>query len=720
MEKSVSVPKQLAVAALLTTSISLLHLGGAIAQSSLPRCSADVSVFWTACIGSRTSPDGNNYEGEYIDGVPNGRGTLMIPNYAIYVGEFKDGKPNGQGRITSKDGHSYVGEFKDGVPDGKGVSKLPDGTLYVGQAKNGKFYHTGTKTLSDGSKYQGDLEENKMHGHGIVALSDGRRFDGEFRDGQQLGKGTLTYPDGRLDDGDFENFALNGRGTQTTKEGFKYTGEFHDGSRHGRGIAEFTPDNKDGQASAKSALSWSYDGEWKDDKIHGRGKFTDEEGDVFEGEFRENQQTGQGQKISKNGDIQEGQFSNLKLNGEGSYIKKDGQKYVGFFRDGKKHGAGTLFNVNGFKAQGNWVADDLEGQGSASWRAAVGNTWSNVHYEGQFKAGRFSGTGTMVVDSGYKYVGEWRDGKRHGWGTETLPDGSIYSGEFRDNNRVTPVDVPQQRPQVQAQPSSRQNESSSVLAQNNTTPPVSSAANNKLQILNQSYLVKSDLEYLQKIKARNSYQHKILFCRSEASNSFVLDGGSYETWVELHSAADPNFASGQDFIVSLYVLRNGRISLGSSVEHMATSVVMADNNEIFANGTSIAKQIIFAVEGSGSSDYTRSNTKNKIDAFEIRDEYLQYFRATNPADTFYVERIALKIDRTSLALSIESRPTGNPDWFPLFRRLRCELSGGDINSKSQYLKKQIENEKIKYIEAIQATKGAIERRENEMRARRKL
>ena len=56
------------------------------------------------------------YEGEIVNGVPNGQGTETLPNGKKYEGEWKDGRPNGRGTDIFPDGSKGIGEFRDGRP----------------------------------------------------------------------------------------------------------------------------------------------------------------------------------------------------------------------------------------------------------------------------------------------------------------------------------------------------------------------------------------------------------------------------------------------------------------------------------------------------------------------------------------------------------------------------------------------------------------------------
>ena len=59
------------------------------------------------------------YKGEIRNGLPNGKGTLILPDGKRHVGEFKDGKTHGQGTYTYSSGDKYVGEMENGVPNGQ-------------------------------------------------------------------------------------------------------------------------------------------------------------------------------------------------------------------------------------------------------------------------------------------------------------------------------------------------------------------------------------------------------------------------------------------------------------------------------------------------------------------------------------------------------------------------------------------------------------------------
>jgi hypothetical protein len=61
--------------------------------------------------GSQVWP-GGRYDGQFADGLPNGRGVLLL-DHARYEGLFLNGKPNGEGTMTNASS-SFNGNWTDG------------------------------------------------------------------------------------------------------------------------------------------------------------------------------------------------------------------------------------------------------------------------------------------------------------------------------------------------------------------------------------------------------------------------------------------------------------------------------------------------------------------------------------------------------------------------------------------------------------------------------
>jgi hypothetical protein len=144
------------------------------------------------------------FEGEIVDGVPNGEGTENFPNGQKYFGEFKDGLPNGQGMKTFPNGGKYQGEFKDGKYNGEGTENFPNGQKYFGEFKDGLPNGQGTLTWSDGRKYVGELKDGKQW-KGTITYPNGNKYVGEYKDGKRNGQGTYIFSDGTKYVGEWKN-----------------------------------------------------------------------------------------------------------------------------------------------------------------------------------------------------------------------------------------------------------------------------------------------------------------------------------------------------------------------------------------------------------------------------------------------------------------------------------------------------------------------------------
>lgn len=67
---------------------------------------------------------GAYWEGIFISGFINGKGTEKIPDQYTYTGDFADGKKNGFGEVGYVDGSTYKGAFFDDTMNGYGKAKL--------------------------------------------------------------------------------------------------------------------------------------------------------------------------------------------------------------------------------------------------------------------------------------------------------------------------------------------------------------------------------------------------------------------------------------------------------------------------------------------------------------------------------------------------------------------------------------------------------------------
>ena len=90
---------------------------------------------------------GASYTGKAINGVPYGKGILVIPEVGYYDGEFQDGKRSGTGSFFWDSGETYTGSWKEDKIFGEGIFSLNAGTTLTGKFSDGRM-SSGTYTLS--------------------------------------------------------------------------------------------------------------------------------------------------------------------------------------------------------------------------------------------------------------------------------------------------------------------------------------------------------------------------------------------------------------------------------------------------------------------------------------------------------------------------------------------------------------------------------------------
>ncbi|MDR0552908.1 MAG: hypothetical protein LBG13_02340, partial [Holosporales bacterium] len=119
----------------------------------------------------------------------------------IYEGDFKDGLMEGRGKHTWADGEVYEGEFKKGVAEGNGMIILPNGAVFEGQFHEGNAVleegRTGKKRKThNGIVYEQDIDESEIE----VLLYDNGDYRGNVKRerGSKIreGKGKYAWGNG--------------------------------------------------------------------------------------------------------------------------------------------------------------------------------------------------------------------------------------------------------------------------------------------------------------------------------------------------------------------------------------------------------------------------------------------------------------------------------------------------------------------------------------------
>ncbi|RME01877.1 MAG: peptidase C14 caspase catalytic subunit p20, partial [Bacteroidetes bacterium] len=134
----------------------------------------------------------SKYEGQFLEGKPDGWGTFTNPAGEKYVGTFRQGLRHGKGTLYFADSTYITGDWVEG--EYMGNSQIEPGRVgcIVGDCTNGR----GTYIFKDGiAKYVGDFRNGMPHGDGVIYYANGERYVGHWAEGNFDGEGTLFFSD---------------------------------------------------------------------------------------------------------------------------------------------------------------------------------------------------------------------------------------------------------------------------------------------------------------------------------------------------------------------------------------------------------------------------------------------------------------------------------------------------------------------------------------------
>eukprot|EP01041_Mallomonas_annulata_P007180 gene7180-14628_t len=391
------------------------------------------------------------------DGKVYRKGTKKYPNKDIYEGEFVDNLRHGKGTLISYKGNKYKGEFENNWFHGFGEQswapfeqdfKIVHGKRYEGTFQAGKRHGKGIFILGTGETYSGMFENNLYHGQGILKNIHGDIFIGEFARGLPCGKQEVTYANGDKYSGEMVSGKYQGKGQFIWSNGQgSYDGDWRNNLPHGRGNRVFSNGNRYvgsydlGEINGEGLMLFSngdqYVGDWKRGLFDGKGSITYRHGERYEGLFKNGYRFGEGKYVYTDGGYYEGEYYTTRANvangrdfpapdglrngygirvwSTGSRLLKspiiigilrraEGGEYRGQFQWGTRHGLGIeqLGNIAGNK-----------------FTCALSGTHNGEQYcmySGQWSFGKFNGLGTFSCCNGRSYSGQWKDGHKHGKG----------------------------------------------------------------------------------------------------------------------------------------------------------------------------------------------------------------------------------------------------------------------------------------------------------------
>ena len=140
-------------------------------------------------------PNGDIYEGEMKNSVPDGVGKISFSNGESYQGDFILGEMSGNGTFIFADKTIYKGGIKNGIFNGEGIIKWNNGTIYNGHFLDSLLCGNGKISNIQGEEYVGNFDKNEFNGKGIYSFSNGDKYEGNFEYGLKKGKGIYQRSD---------------------------------------------------------------------------------------------------------------------------------------------------------------------------------------------------------------------------------------------------------------------------------------------------------------------------------------------------------------------------------------------------------------------------------------------------------------------------------------------------------------------------------------------
>ena len=173
------------------------------------------------------------YNGYWKDGKRHGKGTEFVPTSKItYTGDFVNDRWHGKGKMRHSDSKAlmYDGDFQYDVYHGQGV-QYGMNYKYVGNFENNKSFGKCRvyNIITGVMVYEGEVDSGYYHGYGIkYSLAHSRSYQGKFRNGVLCGQATIKDLDtgSVIYTGEVDYCKLHGRGTYYLKNGYTLVGNF--------------------------------------------------------------------------------------------------------------------------------------------------------------------------------------------------------------------------------------------------------------------------------------------------------------------------------------------------------------------------------------------------------------------------------------------------------------------------------------------------------------
>lgn len=206
---------------------------------------ADGAIYRGAMRGSSYHGKGEyvsksfKYEGEFSEGLKQGKGTYVWENGDRYEGTFTADRADGRGKYQFANGDTYEGDVKAGVIIGRGTYVAKNGDVFEGSFAGGKPHGVGVYRFATGDRYEGEMDQGRLQGRGRYVNKNGDRIEAPFADGKPQGRGIYHFSNGDRYEGDITGGELSGQGTYFYGSGLKYEGEMRQGQPQGKGVFWF-------------------------------------------------------------------------------------------------------------------------------------------------------------------------------------------------------------------------------------------------------------------------------------------------------------------------------------------------------------------------------------------------------------------------------------------------------------------------------------------------
>ena len=172
------------------------------------------------------------YEGNFADGLYEGKGSLYEEGVLVYEGDFSVGVFEGKGKLYQDGELVYEGGFSGGLREGTGTAYDLGEVCYKGEFAQGLYQGQGTSYYPNGAvQYRGGFLQGKYDTEGTLYYENGQlQYKGQFLEGLYDQQGVLYNPDGTLlYEGGFLLGVYSGEGKLQLDPQLRLTGTFEAG-----------------------------------------------------------------------------------------------------------------------------------------------------------------------------------------------------------------------------------------------------------------------------------------------------------------------------------------------------------------------------------------------------------------------------------------------------------------------------------------------------------